>query len=869
MLRLSRLHVSLLSSSRPGRSGRSIVFVALLVWALFLALPGFVTAQEAAAPEDANASVYRTPAQVLVDVVEAPPTPGVSLSPDQRWLLVQERPSLPGIEELAERELRLAGLRIRPRTHGPSREYYVVGLRLVSVADGTERPVQGLPEEPRLGNFEWSPDGSFVAFTHTAEQGIELWVAEVASGQARRLLGPRLNLTGRADPEWLASGRSLMVPLVVPDLGPEPPEARVPAGPVIRQSSGEEAPARTYQDLLENPHDEALFEHYLGAQLARVDLDGEVTRLGGPGLLWDAEPSPDGRFLLVETLHRPFSYLVPAYRFPRRVEVWSAKDGATVRTLVDLPLQESVPIPFGSVPTGPRGHEWRSDADATVAWAEALDGGDAGAEAEVRDRVFLLSAPFTGEPTPLITLELRLGELRWGTDDLALVTEWWWKTRRTRTFRVRPGTPEAGPDLLFDRSFEDRYSDPGNPVTRIDSRGRRVLRTGEDGESLFLISSGASPEGDRPFLDRFDLETRESRRLFRSQAPYYERPMTVLDDRGERVITRRESVDEPPNFFLRTLGQDAGGDAGGDSGEDAGQDGDLRQITRFPHPTPQLAGIQKELIRYPREDGVQLTGTLYLPANHEPDEDGPLPLVMWAYPREFKSADAAGQVTDSPYRFDRVGWWSSLLWLLRGYAVLDGPTMPIVGEGDEEPNDTYVEQLVASARAAVEETVERGVTERDRIAIGGHSYGAFMVANLLAHSDLFAAGVARSGAYNRSLTPFGFQAEERTVWEAPEVYFEMSPFFHADEVDEPILLIHGEADNNSGTYPMQSERFYAALKGLGATARLVMLPHESHGYRARESILHMLWETDRWLETYVKNGRPEQPEVPEAEPRGR
>ena len=850
------------SVSRPLRANPRIVpslLGGLLIF-LLLAFVPLVAPPPATAAEPASVrtdGVYQSPAPVLVDLVDAPPTPAVSLGPDRQWMLIQERPALQGIDELAERELRLAGLRIRPRTHGPSRDRFVVGLSLTSVAVGSPREVRGLPQSPRLGNFEWSPDGSHVAFTHTADEGLELWVLATATGEARRLTGPRLNLAGRVEPRWLASGRALVVPLVPSDLGPEPPAPEVPAGPVIRESTGESAPARTYQDLLESPHDEALFEHYLTAQVARVGLDGTVTPLGEPGLLWELDPSPDGRYLLVETLHRPFSYLVPAYRFPRRVEVWRAEDGERVVTLVDLPLQENVPIPFGSVPTGPRSHQWRADADATVAWAEALDGGDAGAEAEVRDQVFFLSAPFSGEPTPLITLGLRLGGIEWGTDELALVSEWWWKTRRTRTFRVRPGAPETEPELLFDRSFEDRYNDPGSPLTAPDPRGRSVLQTGADGESLFLVGDGASPEGDRPFLDVFDLESLESRRLFRSRAPYYERPVEVLDDRGERVLTRRESVDEPPNYFLRDLDEEGG----------------LRPLTRFPHPTPQLAGIRKELIRYPREDGVQLTGTLYLPADHNPAEDGPLPVVMWAYPREFKSADAAGQVTDSPYRFDRVGWWSALLWLTRGYAVLDGPTLPIVGEGDEEPNDTYVKQLVASAEAAVDEVVRRGVGDRERMAIGGHSYGAFMAANLLAHSDLFAAGIARSGAYNRSLTPFGFQAEERTVWEAPEVYFRMSPFFHADEVDEPILLIHGEADNNSGTYPMQSERFYAALKGLGATARLVMLPHESHGYRARESILHMLWETDRWLETHVKNGgaegAEERPEVPGAEPRGR
>jgi dipeptidyl aminopeptidase/acylaminoacyl peptidase len=196
----------------------------------------------------------------------------------------------------------------------------------------------------------------------------------------------------------------------------------------------------------------------------------------------------------------------------------------------------------------------------------------------------------------------------------------------------------------------------------------------------------------------------------------------------------------------------------------------------------------------------------------------------------------------------------------RGYAVFDDPSMPIIGEGDKEPNDSFVKQLVMSAEAAVNKLVELGIADRRKIAIGGHSYGAFMTANLLAHSDLFAAGIARSGAYNRTLTPFGFQREERTYWEAPEVYYNMSPFMHADKINEPMLMIHGHADNNSGTFPIQSERMFAAMKGHGGKARLVMLPHESHGYRARESILHVLWETDQLLENYVKN-RPAEEEV--------
>jgi dipeptidyl aminopeptidase/acylaminoacyl peptidase len=441
----------------------------------------------------------------------------------------------------------------------------------------------------------------------------------------------------------------------------------------------------------------------------------------------------------------------------------------------------------------------------------------------------------------LITLGLRYDGVQWGTDSLALVDEWWWKTRRVRTWVVAPGKPGEQPALLFDRSWEDRYNDPGNALMHPNPQGRRVLQTADGGKSIFLIGEGASPEGDRPFLDKLDWSSKETTRLFRSQAPHLERPRLFLDDGKRVVLTFRESRQDPPNYFARTL-----------------KGGKLRPLTEFPHPTPQLLGAQKELIRYEREDGVQLTATLHLPPGYDAAQ-GPLPVLVWAYPEEFKSADAAGQVTDSPYSFDRVGWWSPLLFLARGYAVLDDPTMPIIGEGDEEPNDTYVEQLVSSARAAVDELERRGVGDPGRVAIGGHSYGAFMAANLLAHSDLFRAGIARSGAYNRTLTPFGFQSEERTLWEAPEVYFTMSPFMHVEKVDEPILLIHGDSDNNAGTYPMQSERFYNALKGMGATARLVMLPNESHGYRARESVMHMLWEMSTWLDDHVKNAEPRRP----------
>jgi dipeptidyl aminopeptidase/acylaminoacyl peptidase len=796
-----------------------------------------LAAAPATAQERSMTSGYRLPPKAIADLVDAPPTPFVSLSPNREWLLLMELPNLPPLSELAQPELRLAGLRLNPRTNGPSRAPYIRKLTLKRLSDGREKPITGLPADPRIGSPSWSPDGEQIAFSLTRSAGIELWVADVQTAKARRLSTAHLNAAYGAPFDWLPDSQALVAKVVPADRGPQPKAPTVPTGPIIQENLGRVTPARTYQDLLENSHDEALFEHYLTSQAVRVTLDGKSAPLGPPGIIRRAEVAPGGRYVLVESIHRPFSYLVPVHRFPLRVEVRDMQ-GRVVRKVADLPLAEEVPITFDAVPKGPRAFGWRSDAPATLVWAEAQDEGDPAKKVEIRDRVFMLPAPFRGKPVPLVALGLRYGGIRWGRDDLALVSESWWQTRKERTWIVRPGTPGTAPRVLFDRSSEDRYNDPGTPIMRRASTGAWVLHTTGDGQHLFLLGSGASPEGDRPFLDRLHVPTAKTERLWQSAAPFYERPVELLDDEGRRIVTRREARSEPPNYFVRNL--------------DADQ---LRPLTRFPHPTPQLANVQKELIRYERGDGVKLTATLYLPPGYS-STDGPLPLLMWAYPQEFKSADAAGQVTDSPHRFVRVSPGSPLLWLVHGFAVLDNPSMPIVGEGDREPNDTYIEQLVASAKAAVDEVVRRGVADRERIAIGGHSYGAFMTANLLAHSDLFRAGIARSGAYNRTLTPFGFQAEERTLWQAPETYAQMSPFMHAHKVIEPILLIHGEADNNPGTFPVQSERFYSALKGHGATTRLVMLPLESHGYQGRESVMHMLWEMTSWLDRYVKNAPP-------------
>lgn len=819
----------MLNSSSRYSTGCTKIFV-LIVVVFFqsnLSLFGQPTSEKA----------YQMPPKVIADLVDAPPTPAVDVDPTNRWMLIIEQPNLPSISELAQPELRIAGLRINPKTNGPSRGRYFSALKLKEISGGKQTPVTGLPANARIRNIEWSPDGKHIAFLITGENGQSLWVAETASKKARKLISS-VNSAYRAPFYWASDNKTLICKVVAEDRGAPPASPTVPVGPVMQETTGKKAAARTYQDLLKNTHGEALFEYFLNARVLRVSLDGKSARLGSAGLIKRAEPSPDGKYILVETIHRPFSYLVPVRRFPYRVEIWDM-NGKLVKQIADLGLAEEVPIGRSAVPTGPRSFGWRADTPATLYWTEAQDGGNPRQKAEVRDIVYTLKAPFSGTPQPLVSLRLRYRGIEWGSKNLALAYEWWWQNRKFRAWRIKPDVATAEPDLLFDYSWQDRYNDPGDPLTTTNEMGRAVLLTTNNGNSIYLTGDGASPEGDRPFLDEFSLTSKKTKRLWRSQAPFYERPVNLFDVKKQKFLTRRESKTEPPNYFVRDLQKDK-----------------LEQLTHFPHPTPQLANVQKEQIRYEREDGVKLTATLYLPPDYR-REDGPLPMLMWAYPREFKSAKAAGQVTGSPHRFVRVSWRSTVLWTALGYAVLDGPTMPIIGEGDQEPNDTYVEQLVASAKAAIDEVVRRGVADANRIAIGGHSYGAFMTANLLAHSDLFSAGIARSGAYNRSLTPFGFQAEERTFWQAPEVYFKMSPFMHANKVNEPILLIHGKVDNNSGTFPMQSERFYNAIKGHGGKARLVMLPHESHGYRARESIMHMLWEMNNWLENCVKNASTE------------
>ncbi len=775
---------------------------------------------------------YRQPPPDVVTIVDAPPTPSVSISPDGAWMALADRRAYPSIAQLAQPTVGLAGIRFNPRTNGDDQPPPVTAIRLLRLDDAREWQIE-LPDDVQLTYPFWSPDSKKLAFTNTTDAGVALWVASVDSKQARRLTGSELMAARGAPCQWLAGSEALLCQLIPADRGPAPEPPAAPAGPTMQEAGGgQRAPVRTYQNLLTSPFDEVLFDYYFTAQLARIDLAGERELIGEPAIFNQIDGAPDGRHVLVSRVQRPYSYLVPVYRFPQEVEVWG-HGGNEVHAIATLPLAENVPI--NGVPEGPRNINWLPGHGHSLVWLEALDGGDPKAEVDHRDRLVRLDPPFAGEPLQLARTQLRTYGVRWSDDgELGLVWTWDRPTRATKTVVVDATKPDAQHKVIWDMSSEDAYNDPGNAVVTLTERGEYVLLRSPDKSSIYLAGAGASPEGDHPFLDRYDLASGATQRLWQAQDPYYEWPIEMLDAEGRLLVTRRESKTEPPNYLLRDL-----------------RNGTTRAVTQIEDPAPQLTGIEKRRIHYSRADGVDLTGTLYLPPDHV--EGRRLPTVIWAYPFEFKSADAAGQVRGSENRFTFYRGYSHLFFLTQGYAVLDGASMPVVGEGEEEPNDSFVDQLVMNAQAAVDALVELGVTDPDRVGVGGHSYGAFMTANLLAHSDIFRAGIARSGAYNRSLTPFGFQNERRTFWEAPEVYFAMSPFMHADAIDEPILLLHGEADTNSGTFPIQSQRLYHAVKGLGGTIKLVMYPHEQHGYQARETVLDALYQQFDWFDRFVKN----------------
>ncbi len=779
---------------------------------------------------------YQKPPEEILKLVDVELAPSVLTDEEKEYMVLVYREPYKTIDELSEKELRLGGLRINPKTNIGSRVNYYNNLKINKIKDSKSgiQQVKGLEENMRITNLTWSPDQKKLAFTNTTKNNVELWVLDLPTAKAKKLSDIIINANLRDVINWFKTGDAILVKgmsderKALIDV-----DHSIPNGPTISVNDGKKAQNRTYQDLLKNTNDEHNFENLALSDIYKVYLNGTKEKWLPSAMYRSISFSPNGEYVMVSKVEKPFSYLVPYRRFPSVTTVYT-KDAKFVETIVKVPLIEDLPKGFMSVRTGRRSLQWRGDKPATLLFAVALDKGDPSIEAEFKDEVFLLDAPFNGSPRSILKTVNRFSYIQWANEKLAIAYDYWWNSRNTKIYLFNPSSSKQKPVVFSDRNYQDRYSDPGDFVTELNEFGRSVISL--SGNYAFMIGDGHSKKGQFPFVDKYNLKTLKKTRIYESSYTDKIEDIREYTPKTNELLVRIESKNEYPNYYFRNL-----------------KENKLNQLTFFKNPFESIKDVHKEVITYKRSDGLELSGTLYLPVDYDKTKKEKMPMILWAYPTEYKDKASAGQNTKNPNKFTYPYWASPIFWVSRGYVILDRASFPIVGEGDVEPNDSFREQLVMNAQAAIDAVDNLGYIDRNKVAVGGHSYGAFMVANLLSHSNLFAAGIARSGAYNRTLTPFGFQAEERSYWEAPEVYYTMSPFMHADKMKTPLLLIHGEADNNSGTYPMQSERYFNALKGLGAQVRLVMFPKESHSYRAKESILHMLWEQDQWLNKYVKN----------------
>ncbi len=798
-------------------------------------------------------AAYEQPPQPLLGVLHAPSPPVPVVNPGGTKILLLSELQYPPMSRVAEPYLRLAGVRVEPRNHSRHDTPGGYGIRscatdftLVDVASGAETKI-ALPAGACPDLAVWSADGTRFAFENDTADADELWIGDAASGAIHRLGTLRLNPMFDSTLQWLADQKSLLVKLVPDDLGAPPADTTVPFGPDIQEAIGGKGESSTYEarDTLTNKHDEDLFDYYGKSQLAVVDVaSGTVKRVGKPALYTNVQAAPDGVHVLAESLQRPYSYAVTYQRFAHEVAVLDVVHN-TEHIVASLPVADRVPV--HGVPTGARDFDWRATEPATLVWAEALDNGDWKVSVPARDRILMQRAPFTAAPMEIGRSEQRFIGFSWSAQpSLTFLNEYDENRHWRKTSIVNIDDRKQKPRVLWDLSSDERYANPGAFVYRQLQNGAYVVR--QDGDNVYLRGQGASPSGDRPFLDRLDLKTNVSARLFRSEPTAYER-FLAFSGTSMQFLTWHESISDPPNAFLRKVGSANDGVAAGEAAFATS----ATQITHVPDPTPAVRAIKKRLVNYKRKDGVDLSFTLYTPPDYK---DGTrVPAILYAYPLDYADTKQAGQVSGSQQTFTRLSYYR--LMLLAGYAIIDNAAFPIVGD-PKTAYDTYLDQLVADATAAVDKAVDTGVVDRDRIGITGHSHGALMTANLIAHTDLFRAGVATSGSYNKTLTPFGFQSERRSVWAAQSVYLQASPFFFADRIKLPLLIVHGEDDANPGTEPVQARKLFQAIRGNGGTTRLVMLPHEPHWYTAMESNEQLVAEMLKWFDRYVKDAPPRQ-----------
>ncbi|MDX3772705.1 prolyl oligopeptidase family serine peptidase [Chromatiaceae bacterium AAb-1] len=757
----------------------------------------------------AAAFSYQLPDEKLAQLVDASATASWQLSAGENWLLQLETAENPLLAELQQETAELAGLRINIArlSAGLGRGYQQVTVQQLA---GDKRYVLTAGQQQRFYRPVISPDEQWLSVVVAEKQGLFIELVSLKNGKRKRL-SARLNAVFGIQYQWLNDSSGLLA--VMAPAGKTSVSAQTAVQPKIQESTTEKVPQRTLQLLLQSAADAAHFEQLIAARLVRVSTGMKMTVLTEQPL-YDFSLSPDNRFVLTQRIVRPYSYSVRASNFPRTTDVYTL-GGQHLTTVEELALHES-----REVRNGRRIIAWRPDQAASLYWVQKSQ------HQQYKDEIWQWPAPFAAGPEKLYDTEWRFRQVLWSDNQLAVLYEADSKTEQERAW-LFPSGLTAEKQLWYQRHVKDLRAFPGEIVTRLNRYLRQVIRQ-QQPDTLYI--SGQHDDTLQAELLSWNFVSGQRQLLWQSGADADERVIRLLND--DSLLFSRQTPVQPPQLLQLKQGKE------------------YQLVTRA-HPAPAYQGVSQQFVEYQRADGVKLSGWLYLPAGYDVSL-GPLPTLMWAYPREYASAELAEQRTVNANRFVSFRTSSAQPYAALGYAVFDQVSMPVISQHERAPNDDFLPQLIANAEAAVTMLTELGVSEKGNIAVGGHSYGAFMVANLLAHTDLFSAGIARSGAYNRTLTPFGFQSEKRHLWENPQLYSDMSPFLHADKITAPLLLIHGEADPNSGTYPMQSVRMFEALKGLGKVSRLVLLPYEGHHYQARESVLHLLWEQQQWLLRYLK-----------------
>jgi dipeptidyl aminopeptidase/acylaminoacyl peptidase len=773
---------------------------------------------------------YKVPDDRIKDVYEITKPPYLIFKPFSKSAFEITYKGQIGLNELVEEDLELAGKKFLPRINASRKFYQTDSFSLVDFANDSSDQID-IAKYATIRTVFYSWDYSKAIMTYEMEDGISFIYVDFKTKKITDYPQIKLNgAMGEPHVQWLANQKEVLIQMIPEDRPQEADYDPIPQSPLIEETSGKMSQLRTYTKLLKSPNDEILFDYYFTSQIAIVNLKSKkIKEIGPAGIYPSVEISPNNKLLLVTKINTPYSYTVPYYYFPQTTSIWNLK-GKEVKHIMDRPLQDEIPI--GGTYAGQRYHHWLPIAEQTLVWYQAQDEGDPNQQVEYRDIIYKSDYPFKTSEVFFKTQHRASGYQCLSDKENIIYGDYDRDRLWSRQWLLN--LADNSSKLITDQSVNDKYGDRGSLFTVWNKNKERLVQ--RNGDLIYYINNqGASPEGNRPFLASFNIKTLEFTKLFEADLDKYEQISSFADSNYESIIIGSQNIEQPRNYQLVNL-----------------LTGQRRSLTNNQNPYPDYANLKKELVNYKRSDGIDLSGILYLP--HDYDGKEKLPLIIHAYPREYASAETAGQVSGSDKTFT---WYygDDIRYLaMNGYAVLYNASIPIVGD-PQVVNDTFLEQLLAGVSSAIDYLDEREIINPEKVGIIGHSYGAFMVANVLANSDLCQVGVAKSGAYNRTLTPFGFQKERRTFWQAKDFYLQVSPFARADQINEPLLLIHGDKDPNSGTYPMQTKRLYQAIKGNGGTARMVILPFEEHSYRAKESELHVLSEINEWFDKYLRNER--------------